>query len=61
MVNNLKQYEKDERNNLRLIVARMNRLHAVMGGRDDRPEREALMHAMHVLQKEIDRATEHEL
>jgi hypothetical protein len=54
-MNNLKQYEKDERDNLRKIVEQMNNLHARMGGRDDRPERVALLEAMRVLQEEIDR------
>jgi hypothetical protein len=54
-MNSLKQYEKDERNNLRKIVEQMNNLHARMGGRDSRPERKALLRAMSVLQKEIDR------
>jgi len=54
-MNNFKQYEKDERYNLRLIANKMNLLHAKMGGRDNRPERIALLLAMEVLQKEIDR------
>ena len=57
-MSSLRQYERDERANLRLIVDEMNRLHAVMGGRDSRPERKALMRAMQVLQKEITRATD---
>jgi hypothetical protein len=57
-MNNLRQYEKDERTNLRLVVDQMNRLHAVMGGRDSRPERKALVRAMRVLQKEIARTTD---
>lgn len=52
---NLRQYEKDERRNLRDLVQRMNRLHASMGGRDNRPERQALVRCMNILQKEIDR------
>lgn len=52
-MNNLRQYEKDERNNLRKIVDQMNHLHATMGGRDSRPERIALLKAMRILQKEI--------
>lgn len=55
-MNNLRQYEKDEKQNLRKIVEEMNGLHARMGGRDSRPERKALLRAMHILQKEIDRA-----
>ena len=54
-MNNLRQYEKDESQNLRKIVEQMNNLHAKMGGRDSRPERKALVKAMAVLQKEIDR------
>ena len=55
-MNNLKQYEKDESQNLQKIVEQMNALHAQMGGRDARPERKALLRAMRVLQKEITRA-----
>lgn len=55
LVNNLRQYEKDESQNLRRIVEEMNSLHARMGGRDSRPERVALLRAMRILQKEIDR------
>lgn len=54
-MNNLRQYEKDESQNLRKIVEQMNNLHAQMGGRDSRPERKALVKAMTILQKEIDR------
>jgi hypothetical protein len=54
-MNNLRQYEKDERQNLQRIVEQINNLHANMGGRDSRPERKALMRAMVVLQKEIKR------
>jgi hypothetical protein len=57
-MNNLRQHEKDERISLRLMVEEMNRLHAVMGGRDSRPERKALLRAMHVLQKAIARTTD---
>ena len=57
-MNNLRQYEKDERQNLQKIVEQMNNLHASMGGRDSRPERKALLRAMNVLQKEIDREGE---
>jgi hypothetical protein len=57
-MNNLRQYEKDERQNLQKIVEQMNNLHARMGGRDSRPERKALLRAMNVLQKEIDREGE---
>ena len=56
-MNNLRQYEKDERGNLRKIVNDMNNLHALMGGRTNRPERKALLRAMYVLQKEIERYT----
>ena len=54
-MNNLRQYEKDERENLRKIAEQMNHLHATMGGRDSRPERIALLKAMRILQKEIDK------
>lgn len=56
-MNNLRQYEKDERQNLRKIVEQMNLLHSRMGGRDKRPERVALVKCMTILQKEIDRPT----
>ena len=56
-MNNLRQFERDERANLRRIVNDMNNLHAVMGGRTNRPERKALLRAMYVLQKEIERST----
>lgn len=54
-MNNLRQYEKDEKNNLRKLVEDMNLLHAKMGGRDSRPERKALMRCMAILTKEIKR------
>jgi hypothetical protein len=56
-MNNLIQYEKDERQNLQKIVEQMNNLHASMGGRESRPERKALMRAMVMLQKEIKRGS----
>lgn len=54
-MNNLRQYEKDERENLRKIAEQMNHLHARMGGRNSRPDRIALLKAMRILQKEIDK------
>ncbi len=51
----LRQYEKDERQNLREISERMNILYSRMGGRDSRPERKALLKCMRILQAEIDR------
>lgn len=56
MTRGLKQYEKDERQNLQEIVRQMNLLHSNMGGRDNRPERLALHRCMRILQAEIDRA-----
>ena len=59
-MNLLKQYEKDESQNLRRIIDEMNRVHAEMGGRDSRPERVALMRAMRLLRGAIEKAaTEH--
>ena len=55
-MNNLRQYEKDERMNLMKIIESMNLLYATMGGRDSRPERKALLKCMQILQKENDRA-----
>lgn len=57
-MNNLRQYEKSVRLELLDLTNRMNNLHANMGGRDGRPERKALVKAMRILQKEINR--EHE-
>jgi len=57
-VNTLRKYEKDESRRLQRIVEQMNELHADMGGRDDRPERVALLKAMALLQSEIDRASQ---
>jgi hypothetical protein len=54
----LRQYEKDERNNLRRLVNMMNDLHSVMGGRDKRPERKALVKCMNVLDKCINEMTQ---
>ncbi len=50
-----RQYEKDERSNLREIVNQMNTLHSRMGGRDRRPERVAIEKCLRILQAEIDR------
>ena len=57
-MSNLKKYEKDESRNLLKIKEQMNDLHARMGGRDKRPEREALMKCMEILDKEIERSTQ---
>ena len=54
-MSNLRQFEKDERQDLQKIFNQMNTLHAQMGGRDSRPERKALLRAMRILRKEIDR------
>lgn len=56
MANNLRQYEKDESQKLQRLVEDMNRLHALMGGRADRPERAALLKCMAILDKEIKRS-----
>lgn len=52
---NVQQFEKDERPALRRLVEQANCLHAQMGGRDNRPERVALLKVMEILQAEIDR------
>lgn len=52
---NVRQFEKDERPALRRLVEQANRLHGQMGGRDNRPERVALLKVMKILQAEIDR------
>ena len=57
----LRQYEKDERSNLRKLVEQMNKLYADMGGRTNRPERKAILRAMRVLQMEIERENLEEL
>lgn len=49
------KYEKDERLALMKIEQGMNVLHAEMGGRDNRPERVALVQCMAILRKEIER------
>jgi hypothetical protein len=51
---NYRQYEKDESRNIQKIIDSMNILHANMGGRDERPERLALLECMRILQKTID-------
>lgn len=56
MANNLRQYEKAESQKLQRLVEDMNRLHALMGGRDDRPERVALLKCMAILDEEIKRS-----
>jgi hypothetical protein len=53
-----KKHEKDERQNLLKIKEQMNDLHARMGGRDERPERMALMQCMEIIDKEIARSTQ---
>ena len=58
MANNLRKYEQDETQRMREILNQMNTIHARMGGRDDRPERVALMQCMDILGKEIERSTE---
>lgn len=57
-MSNYKKHEKDERRNLLKIKEQMNDLHARMGGRDERPEREVLMQCMDILDKEIQRSTQ---
>ena len=57
-MSNLKKYEKDESRNLLKIKEQMNDLHARMGGRDERPERKALIRCMGILDKEIERSTQ---
>lgn len=56
MANNLKQYEKDESQNIRRIMESMNDLHSRMGGSDKRPERVALLKCMAILNKELQRS-----
>ncbi len=51
---NYRQHERDEGDNLRDLVERMNRLHAEMGGRDRRPERLALLRCIRILRKTIE-------
>lgn len=51
----LKKFETCQRQVLIGLVERMNKAHAEMGGRDNRPERKALLKCMAILQKEIDR------
>ena len=50
------RYEKDETSALRDLADEMNRLHAQMGGRDSRPEREALLKCMRLIEKAIEDA-----
>ena len=52
---NYKQYEQDERANLRRIIDDMDRLYSEMGGRDSRPERKAPRKCMRILQAEVER------
>jgi hypothetical protein len=55
-MNNLRRYEKDETQKIMDILHQMNELHAKMAGRDSRPERKALIKAILILQKEVERA-----
>lgn len=55
-MNNLKQYETDQRPKFIKLIAQMNEMHAKMGGRDNRPERIALEKCMAILQAEADRS-----
>lgn len=50
------KYEKCERRALFELSERMNTLHAVMGGRDSRPERVALIKCMRILERESKRS-----
>lgn len=52
----LRRYEKDETPALRDLADEMNRLHAQMGGRDTRPEREALVKCTRLIEKAIEDA-----
>ena len=52
----LLRYEKDETPALCDLADEMNRLHAQMGGRDSRPEREALLKCMRLIEKAIEDA-----
>lgn len=52
---NLRQYETCQRLALLDLMRQMNALHSTMGGRDSRPERIALLNAMKILQRELDR------
>lgn len=55
-MNNLRQYETDQTDNLQKLVDQMNHLHSSMGGRDSRPERLALGLCMKILCREIARS-----
>lgn len=55
-MNNLRQYETDQTDNLQKLVDQMNNLHSSMGGRDSRPERLALGLCMKILCREIARS-----
>lgn len=50
-MNNLRQYEKDERPALRDIYERMWAAHDGMGGRTNRPERRVLRSCAMILRK----------
>lgn len=55
-MNDIRKYERDERKGMQRIVAQMNEFHATMGGRDKRPERVALLRAMQILQRDVERS-----
>lgn len=61
MRDHYRKFEKDETPKLIRLVADMNKLHADMGGRDNRPERVALTECMRILQAEIKRAQQQHL
>jgi hypothetical protein len=52
----MKKHEHCERKNLLRLRDDMNRLHASMGGRDNRPERVALVKCMDILTDELNRS-----
>lgn len=56
-----RKFEKDETPKLIRLAADMNKLHADMGGRDNRPERVALVKCMQILRAEIERAQKQHL
>lgn len=52
----MKKYEKCERIGILKLREEMNDLHALMGGRDNRPERVALSKCIDILTKELERS-----
>ena len=56
-----RKFEEDETPKLIRLAADMNKLHADMGGRDNRPERVALVKCMQILWAEIERAQKQHL